>query len=305
VFVPDASTFAPGMDRTMALVFVITGGMLYLVTFLMILFAVRYRRGRRERGVPVAGSTALEVVWIVVPAILVTVIFFAGLREYRVMRTVPEGAMAVRVDARQWSWEFTYPDGRTGEVLRVPAGEPVKLLLHSDDVIHSLYIPAFRVKQDAVPGMETYAWFQATVPGDYDLFCAEYCGEGHSEMRTKVAVLPAAAFRAWYGAGRGPAPDPEELLEKHGCTGCHSTDGTARVGPTLAGIFGRRVTVVEGGATRTLTADEDYLRRSITDPGADVVSGFPDVMPRGLAATIPAADLDAIVAYLETLGARP
>jgi cytochrome c oxidase subunit 2 len=190
----------------------------------------------------------------------------------------------------------------------VPLGKPVKLSITSADVLHSLFIPAFRVKEDCVPGMETYLWFQPEQTGDYDLFCSEYCGTGHSAMITKVHVLSREDFARWYEGGLpGPAAttgpkkaDGAKLFQEKGCSACHSIDGSPKIGPTLKDVYGHRMTVLTGGKEREITADDAYLRRSLLDPQADVVKGFPPIMP-SQQGQLSDAEIDALVEYLETL----
>jgi cytochrome c oxidase subunit 2 len=200
-----------------------------------------------------------------------------------------------------WSWTFTYPNDRTSDRLVVPAGRAIKLDIVSEDVLHSFYVPAFRIKRDAVPGMTTHAWFRAPEPGSYDVFCAEYCGVAHSQMITTVEALPEHEFEEWYRqeTAEEEASEGEQLLTKHGCIGCHSTDGSPKVGPTLKGLFGRTVTVVSDGKERTLTADADYVLKSIRQPNADVVKGFPAIM---LAFDhLPEEELEEMVEYIQGL----
>jgi cytochrome c oxidase subunit 2 len=181
----------------------------------------------------------------------------------------------------------------------VPAGRPIKVNLVSQDVIHGFFLPAFRVKRDVVPGMKNHAWFVASKPGSYDLFCSQYCGTNHSAMITTVEALPEAAFSAWLEQDEGSNEHGgHELLEKHGCLGCHSEDGSTKVGPTFKGIWSRSVTFVTNGAIRTITVDEAYLRRSILEPGADIVKGFPPIMPPF---TLEEKELKPILEYLKGL----
>jgi cytochrome c oxidase subunit 2 len=226
---------------------------------------------------------------VTLPTLLVLAMFYYGWAGYLALRNVPKGAMEVTATARMWSWSFTYPDGRTSPKLYVPVGKPVRVQLVSMDVLHGFYLPAFRVKRDVVPGMKNYAWFVASKPGSYDLFCSSYCGTGHSAMITTVEALPEAEFSAWlhqeekgeghHGEEQGAEHRGHELLEKHGCLGCHSIDGTTKLGPSLKGLWGTRVNVLTNGQPRTVIVDEAYLLRSIREPNADLVVGFPPVMP--------------------------
>jgi cytochrome c oxidase subunit 2 len=201
-----------------------------------------------------------------------------------------------------WSWLFTYENGKTSDKLYVPVGQPVNVRLSSEDVLHSFYVPAFRVKRDCVPGMETYAWFVAEEPGSYDLFCAEYCGVAHADMITTVEAVPAAEFAGWLAEKPSAAAAGQGLLQKHGCLGCHSLDGSPMVGPSFQGIGGRQVTVVVNGESRTLTSDRDYLEKAIIDPNVEIVEGFPPAMP-SYAGKIPEEDMTGILDYLLNLKA--
>ena len=276
------------------------------VTGTMIWFVIRYNRKRHPRAENIEGNLWLEILWTVIPTLLVMGMFYAGWKGFVYMRTVPPDAMLVKVTARMWSWHFEYENGATSGVLKLPAGKPVKLSITSADVLHSLFIPAFRVKEDCVPNMETYLWFQPDEPGTYDLFCTEYCGTGHSAMITTVEVLPELEFGAWYRTAAAlpvttaKRPDGAKLFQEKGCFACHSTDGTAKVGPTLKGIFGHKTTVLTAGKERQVIVDDAYLKTSILDPQADVVKGFPPVMPpqKGL---LTDEEVGALVDYLKTL----
>jgi cytochrome c oxidase subunit II len=251
------------------------------ITATMVAFVIRYHRSRSPGPTSQASSNLwLEIVWTVLPTVLVMAMFYYGWAGYLSLRNVPKGALEVTATARTWSWSFTYTNGRTSPRLYVPVGRPVLVNLVSLDVLHGFYLPAFRVKRDVVPGMKNHAWFVADRPGSYDLFCSVYCGLDHSAMITTVEALPEAEFAHWLQeAKEAEEPPGEELMEKHGCLGCHSLDGTPKVGPTFKGLRGRRVTVLTGGVERTITADEVYLRRSIREPKADLVKGYPPVMP--------------------------
>jgi len=275
------------------------------ITLVIAVFVIRYHRSRAPQPTSqVEGNIWLEIIWVTLPTLLVLAMFYYGWAGYLSLRNVPKGAMEVTATARMWLWVFTYPDGRTSPKLYVPVGKPVRVQLVSKDVLHGFYLPAFRVKRDVVPGMNNYAWFVASKPGSYDLFCSAYCGTGHSAMITTVEALPEAEFAVWMKHGvageQHPGQDQEhpghELLEKHGCSGCHSLDGSARIGPTLKGIWGRKVTVLTGGAERSISVDEEYLRRSMLEPNADLVKGFPPVMP---AVALKGDEIKAIVEYLK------
>jgi cytochrome c oxidase subunit 2 len=229
--------------------------------------------------------------------------FWYGWEGYLSLRRIPDNAMHIKASARMWSWLFTYDNGKSADKLYVPAGNPVKIELHSEDVLHSFYVPAFRVKRDTVPGMTNWVWFTAEQPGSYDLFCAEYCGVGHSAMVTTDEALPAAEFQAWLTASAAAAGDPAargaELAQHWGCLGCHSVDGSRRVGPSLKGVFGGQREVTRNGGKVTVTADADYLKRAIREPAAEIVDGYPPAMPPF--GQVSEADLQALVAWLESL----
>jgi cytochrome c oxidase subunit 2 len=208
--------------------------------------------------------------------------------------------MTIQVTARQWSWLFTYDNGKHSDVLRVPLEKPVRLIMTSADVLHCLFIPAYRIKEDCVPGMKTHLWFTADVIGSYDIYCTEYCGVGHSHMRSKVVVMAPGDFERWQAAPESTALADlgPKILQSKGCLGCHTLDGSPKVGPTFKGLFGRKETVSTKGRERAVSVDEAYIIRSIREPQADTVKGYPPVMP-----PIPLTDdeLKTIVAYLETV----
>ena len=275
------------------------------ITGTMVYFAVRYRRSRNPRAENIEGNLALEIIWTVVPTLLVLAIFWVGWKGFVYMRTVPKDAMLVKVTARMWSWGFAYENGRTSDVLKVPLNKPVKLAITSADVLHSLSIPAFRVKEDAVPGRENYLWFKPEVAGTYDLFCTEYCGMGHSAMVTKVEVLPDAEFQAWYreapkAAGRTAGPDGAKLFVDKGCAACHSIDGSPKVGPTLKGLMGRKETVTHGSTDHQVAVDEAFIRSKLLTPGDARIKGFPPIMP-SQKGVLTNAEIEALVRYIKTL----
>jgi cytochrome c oxidase subunit 2 len=291
-------TTTEAVDKAFYVIFGISGLSLLGIIVAMVYFVWRYNRKRQPQPISQKDHNVwLEITWTVIPSILVMVMFWYGWEGYLSLRRIPDGAMPVTGTARMWSWLFTYENGKTADKLFVPVGQPVKVELIAKDVLHSFYVPAFRVKRDCVPGMPTYAWFVADKPGSYDLFCAEYCGVGHADMITTVEALPAEEFKAWLTATPATADIGRELLQKHGCLGCHSLDGSRAVGPSFQGIAGRQVTVVTAGVQRTLPTDRAYLKKSILEPGADIVEGYPPAMPPYMG-RLPEEDLAGILDYL-------
>lgn len=291
-------TTTEAVDKAFYVIFGISGIALLGITIAMVYLAWRYNRKRYP--VPISQKDQnvwLEITWTVIPTILVMVMFWYGWEGYLSLRRIPDNAIPVQGHARMWSWLFTYENGKTSDKLYVPVGQPVKVKLTSEDVLHSFYVPAFRVKRDCVPGMENYVWFVAEQPGSYDLFCAEYCGVAHADMITTVEAIPASEFSGWLAEKPSPAAAGKGLLQKHGCLGCHSLDGSPSVGPSFQGIGGRQVMVIVNGESRTLISDRDYLERAILDPGAEIVEGYPPAMP-SYAERIDEEEMTGILDYL-------
>jgi len=294
------------VNETFLIILIICLVLLGIVTFFMVFLAVRYRKKKNPVAEDISGSLPLEIAWTVIPVILVSIMFWYGWENFRVMRALPENALNIKVSARMWSWSFLYPNGFKSTLLMVPASKPVNLDITSEDVLHSLFIPAFKIKEDAVPGMQTRLWFTAPAPGEYVIFCSEYCGQGHSSMTSNVIAMAEAEFNTWYQAsedeaGRGRSGrDASQILDEHGCLDCHSTDGTVQTGPSFQGIYGEKVIVTSSGKERELTVDEAYLRKSILHPDADIVKGYEDVMP-SFRDELSEEDLKAVIAYIESL----
>jgi len=274
--------------------------LLVLVTFFMVFFVIRYSRKRNPHPDQIEGNVFLEIIWTVVPTVLVLVMFYVGWSDFSYIRNAPDDAMPVQVTGMMWAWQFEYKNGKQSDVLKVPLGKPVKLILTSADVIHSLYIPAFRIKEDAVPGLKTHLWFKANELGSYDIFCTEYCGTGHSHMRSKVVVMADNEFDKWYESAEAPGEKDKglKLMQVKGCLGCHTTDGTKKIGPTFKGIFGRKDTVVTDGKEHVIIVDDAFLRKAVLQPGADLVKGYPKIMPK---LPVTPEELDSIIAALKEL----
>ena len=282
----------------------ITVFLLAVITFLMVYFVIRYHRKRSPQPAEIKENIWLEIIWTVVPTLLVLTMFYYGLTGFNFLKRAPQDAMKVKVIARQWSWLFEYENGLRSTELKVPVGKPIKLLLTSQDVIHSFYAPAFRIKQDVVPGMVNSLWFQSTEVGEFDVLCSQYCGLQHAKMLTKIVVLPEEEFKKWYQTGKEMEaklpPSGTQLFQERGCKACHTIDGTPGLGPTLKGLFGKTVTVLTDGKERKLVADEAYLRKSILEPNVDIVKGFPPIMPP-LKGLLTDQEIDALVSYLKGL----
>jgi cytochrome c oxidase subunit 2 len=291
------------VDNVFLYILIICVFLLGLITFLMVYFVIRYRRERHPQSADIEGSTWLEVTWTVIPTLIVLTMFYYGLTGFQFLKKVPEGAMVVRVIARQWSWLFQYENGAKDPELRVPVGRPIKLILTSQDVIHGFYAPAFRIKQDAVPGMTTYLWFQPTQAGTFDVMCSQYCGLEHSHMLTKIIALPEEEFIKWYQgkkeevALKGPSLG-SKLYQEKGCFACHSTDGTLRVGPSFKGLFGKKEGVISGGKGETVVVDEAFIRKFISEPNVVHIKGYPPIMPK---ISMTGEELTALVNYIKSL----
>ncbi len=301
----------------------VVGGMIY--------FIIKYRHRPGIKTKYFTHSTALEVVTVGIPTLLLMGIFTWGYAIYHEMRQAPGDAYEIHVIGKQWLWQFQYDNGRStvGE-LYVPLNRPVKLIMTSQDVIHDFFIPSFRIKQDVVPGMYTTLWFEATVPGKHQVFCSMYCGTAHSSMLAKLIVLNDQQWKDWNdGKKLGPIPDageelapqlasatPEETLEQKpgvktislveqgkaltelkGCVACHTADGTPKVGPTFKGVYGSKVPLSDGSV---VLADDNYIRESIEKPAAKIVKGFNPIMPtfKGL---VSESEMNALIAYIKSL----
>jgi cytochrome c oxidase subunit 2 len=315
----DTSTTAGTVDFVFAFIIGVSVFFLALITFLMIFFIIKYNKKRHTKPKDIPGNTALEILWTVIPTILVLVMFFLGWKGFTFLRSAPENALTIDVTARMWSWLFEYEGGVQTDTLYVPVNTPVKLLLHSQDVIHSFFMPAFRVKEDAVPGLENYLWFEAKEVGDYDVLCAEYCGLRHAYMYTKVRAVPQQTFDTWY-ADMAKNSDSlaydetetdqrtverksfagERLIVIKGCKACHSSDGSKMIGPTFKGLYNREQRVLVDGVEKSVKVDEQYLRRSIIQPNVEVVKGYSALMP-SQEGMITEEELVSIIQYLKQL----
>jgi cytochrome c oxidase subunit II len=302
LFPEQASTFAERVDALYYYLLSVSGFFILLIFALIFYFAVKYRRrSEGEQTPPILGSIPLEVAWIVIPFILVMIMFVWGASLYFTAFSPPANAMEIFVIGKQWMWKVQHPEGRREiDELHVPVGYPVKLTITSQDVIHSFYVPAFRIKMDAVPGRYTSTWFQATKTGTFHLFCAEYCGTAHAGMGGRVVVMKPSEYEQWLRTGAPEEPlvvGGERLFQQLGCSGCHSPNSNVRA-PPLEGIYGKPVPLQSG---QVVLADEGYIRDSILLPQKDVVSGYAPVMPP-FQGRISEEELMQIIAYIRFLG---
>jgi cytochrome c oxidase subunit II len=300
----SASTAAARTDAIFLAMVVLCGAMAALLAFLVVYFAVKYRAGSNaDRSAPPANARGLEAAWTAIPLLLFLGIFAWAARDYVTDRSAPPNALPIYVTGKQWMWKLQHRNGRREiNELHIPLGQPVELVMTSEDVIHSFFVPAFRLKQDVVPGRYTSLWFTASRPGDFRLLCAEYCGTEHSAMVGRVVVMQPADYAHWLAEGPaepGLAERGFRLFREQGCSGCHAAGSTVHA-PLLEGLMGRTVHLQDG---RSVVADATYVRDSILLPRKDVVAGFAPIMPP-YAGLLSEDDVQALIAYLRSTG-RP
>jgi len=297
----QASTVAAKVDALYLFLLVVSVFFGTLIAAVLVYFFVRYRRRSDDERPPlIHGSLLLELTWSIIPLAIVMVVFFWSSKVFFEVHRSPPGAMEIHVVGKRWMWKLQHMNGqREINELHVPAGVPVKLSLTSEDVIHSFYVPAFRVKQDAIPGRYTSIWFQSDKPGRYHLFCAEYCGTKHSGMIGWVTVMEPHEFQNWLAGGaatQSPVAAGEKLFKDLACVTCHRADTGAR-GPNLTGLFQSDVRLADG---TTVKADETYIRESIVNPGLRVAFGYQPVMPT-FQGVVGEEQLMQLVAYIQSL----
>lgn len=299
---PSASTISGKVD---ALYFYLSGVTIFftlLISGVLIFFVIKYRRRTPfEIPRPIAGSHKLETLWSVIPFIIAMSMFAWGAQVYFQMYRPPNNAVEIYVVGKQWMWKIQHSTGqREINELHVPAGRKIKLIMTSEDVIHDFFVPAFRIKADVLPGRYTTQWFEATQPGTYHLFCAEFCGMNHSGMIGSVVVMQPTQFDAWLSGSAGqqsPAVAGQQLYESLGCVSCHGAQGEGGRGPALTGLFGKNVFLTNG---QTVVADESYVRESIENPSAKLVNGFGPIMPTFQGQVTP-DQLIQIMAFIKSL----
>jgi len=304
----NASNFVHGVDKAFLIILGISLFFLISLTTLMIVFVIKYNRKKHQKAVQIKDNALLEFTWTAVPMILVLFMFYIGWEGFLPMRKPPQDAMHVKAIARMWKWTFEYPGNKQSDTLVLPINKAVKLDLISKDVIHGMFIPAFRIKEDVVPGKNNYTWFIPGELGDFDLFCSAYCGVSHSYMYAVVRIVPDEKYKNWLAILPVKKADENnegyKLLEKNGCFACHSVDGSKLVGPSFKGLYGSTHEVVSNGTNRTITADDLYIQTSILDPGKDIVLGFPQGVMKSYKGLIKEKDLPKIYEYMKSLKAK-
>jgi cytochrome c oxidase subunit 2 len=300
LFPEQASNLAPEVDNLYFFVTAVTAFFALLVVFFVIVFAVKYRDRTGEKvGAPNTGSILLELGWSIVPFFVSMIIFaWATIVFFHLVRA-PDQTLEIYSTGKRWMWRFQHIDGQSEiNELHVPLGRPVKVTFTSEDVLHSLFIPAFRVKADAIPGRYSSIWFTPTRKGEYHLFCAEYCGTQHSGMIGRVFVMEPIEYQAWLSGGGGLSMTArgEQLFQQLGCVSCHLTDGSGR-GPSLAGKYGQQEQLANGAA---VVVDDTYIRESILTPQAKLVAGYGPVMPT-FQGQVNEQGLMSLIEYIKTL----
>jgi cytochrome c oxidase subunit 2 len=300
---PEATDVARHVDTLYRFLLVASFISCVLVIGGLIFFAIKHRRTSANQKTPyISHGTTLEFLWSFIPFLIFMFVFVWGWIVYSKTRTMPEDALEIAVQGQKWNWTFTYKNGRTsGSEFYVPVNQNVRLVMNSIDVIHSFYVPAFRTKQDVVPGRYSNIWFKAETEGDYQVFCAEYCGDNHSAMKAKIHVVSREKFDEWLSndpyKGLPPAEIGQKIYQSR-CVACHNLTEVKNVGPGWKGLFGK-MEKMEGGAE--VKVDENYLRESILDPNANVVLGFPKGVMPTQAGQLNEAEIAGVIEFIKTL----
>ena len=304
----EASNLAAGVDKVF--LFIISVGVFFIVaiTVFIIYMLIRFSRKKGKKPMQFTDNIKLEIVWTVIPVILVVLMFYYGWVAFAPMRKVPADAMKITAIGKMWAWEFEYGKGLRSPELVIPVNRAVRLDLKSEDVNHSLFIPAFRVKEDVIPGYNNYLWFIPQYVGDYEILCTQYCGLMHSNMLSRARVLDQPEYDKWFAelekAGKIPEAGGLVLLRNTGCLACHTIDGSKLVGPTFKGLFGSIRNVKAGRNDAAVTADEKYILNSIYDPDAQVLEGYNKGLMKSYTDVLKESDAQIITDYLKQLGEK-
>ena len=300
----QGSNLAGAVDRAFIFIFSISFIFTIGIVVLMIYILIHFSRKKNKNPQQFSGNTKLEIIWTILPLIIVLMMFYYGWVGFAPMRQVPADAMQVKVIGKMWNWDFDYGNGKVSKELVLPFQKDVKLNLVSVDVNHSFFIPAFRVKEDVIPGYNNYMWFKPIMKGTFDIYCAEYCGLAHSAMLAKVVIVDSLEFKKWLADLKVTGNLPEHpglvLIKANACSTCHSLDGSKVIGPSFKGLYGRKTIVLTDAGEKEIEATDEYIKKSIVDPNSEVVKGFPKGLMQSYKDKITAEDLDKIVDYFKT-----
>lgn len=308
--VPDASNFVSTFNTAFFSVIGVSIVLLIAITVLMLYFVYKYNNKKNKKATHIEGNTKLEIIWTLIPTALVLTMFYFGWAGWDPMTKPPKDGLTVTTIARMWNFSFLYENGKQSTDLIVPVGTPVKLKLVSVDVLHSVFIPSFRIKEDIIPGRDKLMWFIPQREGSFDLYCAEYCGLDHSRMGANVKAIPQEEFDKWYNDTTAvkatidtniPGAEGLAIMKAQGCNACHSSDGTKIIGPTYLGLWGSTQTVVRSGQDVNITVDSAYIKKSIYDPNYEVVKGYQKGLMQPYDKSVSAKDIEKIIEYLQTL----
>lgn len=305
MFTGGASNLAEGVDKTFIFIFSIAFIFIIGITAFMIYTVIHFSRKKGKQAMQFESSVKLEVLWTTIPLILVIIMFYYGMKGFAPMRKVPADALQITAIGRMWEWEFDYGNGMKSKELVVPLNKPVRVGLKSEDVNHSLFIPAFRVKEDVIPGYDNYLWFIPTFVGEYEILCTEYCGLLHSSMLSKAKVLEQEEYDKWFNEFKSSAVVAESdgylLIRNTGCIACHSLDGNRLVGPSFKNLWGAERIILTDNSQITVTADEEYIVKSINDPDSEIVKGFNKGLMKSYNDVLNENEIKIITDYLKTL----
>ena len=300
------SEHAKDIDTFYFFVFYLSLFFFVIIAWFTVYFPLKYRLkpGETRKSAHITDHFFLEMLWTVVPSLLSFVLFIWGFNTYVAAFTVPNDAMDIHVKGRKWNWEFEYPDGmKGGGKLYVPLNRPIRLIMDSEDVLHAFYIPAMRVKQDVVPGRFVYLTFTPNVAGEFQIFCAEYCGKDHSGMLATLVVMDDSQYQKFLAEGppeykqMNPIEIGQNIYKSRGCQSCHSLDGSRGEGPSFKGIWGKTELFNDGTSG---VVDENYVKQSVLEPQAKVVKGFEPIMPTFQGSLRP-IEIDGVIAYIKSL----
>lgn len=300
----EASNFVQGVDSVFKLILGIAFFFLIGITVMMIVFIIRYNKKKHPKATQIPNNTALEITWTIIPLALVLLMFYYGYMAFLPMHKPPKDAMVVKTTGRMWTWDFEYPNGKHSKELVVPLNKAVRLDMTSKDVIHGMFIPSFRLKEDVIPGKQTLIWFIPGLEGSFEIFCSAYCGIDHSIMQSSVRVIKQPEFEKWLL--EKPKVDITasaglEILKRNGCIACHSFDGSKKIGPSFKGLYDSKHLVITDDKEREIKADTSYIRTSILEPNKDVVKGFNKGMMQSYQGVVSEDDIRSILEYFRTI----